>query len=124
MIPGSDLLSQALGLIASQTVTFYAWLSRYTNSVGKDVDEFAEGVDITFGSVQAVPANRYEQLGLDRKRSYVTWFVPAVSVEGLRRNRNSDQFVYAGRRYSITSETPWAAQDGWREIVGMDIGAA
>lgn len=121
MIPGSNLLSQALSMIASQTVRLYTYNGRATNVAGKNETVYLPAIVSTVGSVQAVPANRYEQLGLDRKASHVTWFVPA-NVRGVNRGRNGDQFGYNGQRYNIISETPWLAQDGWVEIVGINIG--
>jgi hypothetical protein len=123
MIPGSNLLAQALTMIASQAVTYYADAGRATSATGRDVTAFAPGVTINLGSVQAVPRTRYEAMGLDYSKSYVTWFVPR-SVLGVARDRSGDQFEWNGRRYDVESVTPWFAQDGWDEILGIDIGPA
>lgn len=121
-VPGSNLLAQALTMIASQAVTYYRDAGRVKNAVGQFVTAFDPGVVVPVGSVQAVPLNRYEALGLDMQKRYVTWFV-SLAVLGVARDRSGDEFAYAGRRYGIVGETPWFTQDGWVEVIGIDIGA-
>lgn len=119
MIPGSNLLRQALSMIGSQAVTYYADAGRATTATGRDVTYFQEGVAVTEGSVQAVPRNRYESLGLDFSRNYVTWFVPQ-NVIGLGRNVSGDNIEFNGRRYDIETMTNWYAQDGWVECLCVE----
>ena len=123
MIPGAKLLAQALTVIASQPVVYYRFTGRDTSATGRDVSAFAPGVTIPLGSVQAVPRTRYESMGLDNSKSYVTWFVMANAL-GVERDRAGDEFEWNGRRYGIESVTPWFAQDGWNEILGIDKGPA
>jgi len=124
MIPGSNLLAAALTLIASQSVRYYRNTGQSPPNVrGQLVGVFEPGVDIGQGSVQAVPLTRYEVLGLDREKHYVSWFVP-INALGVGRERSGDQFEYNGRRFDIVNETNWHAQDGWVSVIGVDIGAA
>lgn len=121
MIPGSNLLRSALTIIARQTVVLYRWSVRTTTDDGLDVSGYDSPETIREGSVQAVPRNRYDSMGLDYTRNYVTWFTSAT-VRGIERDRSPDQFVYGGRRYEVQTVTPWNLQDGWNEVVGVDIG--
>jgi hypothetical protein len=121
MIPGSNLLRSALSVIARQTVILYRWSGRSTTADGMDVSTFSAPETIAEGSVQAVPRNRYDSMGLDYSRNYVTWFTSAA-VTGVERDRSPDQFVYGSRRYEVQLVTPWNLQDGWNEILGIDIG--
>lgn len=123
MIPGSNLLSQALTMIAPQSVVYFADTGRTVTATRREVTAYAPGVTINAGSVQAVPRTRYQAMGLDYAKSYVTWFVPR-SVLGVERDRSGDQFQWNGRRYGVESVTPWFAQDGWVEILGIDKGPA
>jgi hypothetical protein len=123
MIPGSNLLAQALTVIASQTVIYFAATGRTVTATRREVTAFAPGVSIASGSVQAVARDRYEAKGLDYAKSYVTWFVPN-SVLGVARDRAADEFAWNGRRYGVESVTPWFAQDGWSEVLGIDKGPA
>ena len=123
MIPGNNLLTQALSVIGSQSVRLYRNTARTKNELGRFVPAFAPGEVIAVGSVQAVPLSAYASRGLDYKKSYVMWFVPA-NVVGVDRDRSGDQFEWGGRRYSIEQETPWFAQDGWVQILGVSIGVA
>lgn len=121
MIPGSNLLRSALSLIARQTVYLYRWSGRSTTADGMDVSTFSSPEAITEGSVQAVPRNRYDSMGLDYSRNYVTWFTTATAT-GVERDRSPDQFVYGSRRYEVQLVTPWNLQDGWNEVLGIDLG--
>lgn len=123
MIPGSNLLAAALTLIASQPVRYYAFSARTTNAAGQFVPGFAPGVTITKGSVQAVPLDRYEQLGLDRKKVYAAWYAP-VHATGVSPARSGDEFEFGGGRYQIVGETDWFVQDGWVGVIGVKIGPA
>lgn len=122
MIPGSNLLRSALRLIGNQTVTLTPWVSSTTSPTGRDVSSYGTQVVVTEGSVQAVPRDRYADMGLDYTKSYVTWFTSAT-VRGVERNRGPDRFTYGGRLYEVHTVTPWNLQDGWNEVVGVDIGS-
>lgn len=120
-VPGSNLLLAALQLIRPQTVLYYRNTGRTTRPTGLDVATFAPAQPITQCSVQAVPLNRYESMGLDYKRRYVTLFAPK-NVIGVERERSGDEFEYAGKRYSvIEGEADWFMQDGWTAVVGIFI---
>lgn len=123
MIPGSNLLVQALTLVTPQTVRYYADAGRTTNAAGMEVSAFAPGVDVPQSSVQAVPLTKYQALGLDFKSKYVSWLAP-VNVVGVDRDRSGDEFEWNGRRYKVAAETNWFAQDGWVRVLGQEIGAA
>lgn len=135
-IPGSNLLAQALTVIASSPVNFLQWQSATPGPTGLSTSIYAAPQTILKGSVQAVDLSRYEQLGLDRQKSYVTWYVPNVVVQSIRANPDSNGDVIewpvskagallpGARRYQIISDTPWSVQDGWMRVLGVDIGPA
>lgn len=123
MIPGMNLLGKALSVIAPQSVRYFKDAGRTTTATGRNVTAFEPGVDITNGSLQSVPRARYESMGLDYSRSYRSWFVPR-NVIGVERDQSGDEFEFDGRRYKVESVTPWFVQDGWNEVLGIDIGAA
>lgn len=122
-VPGINVLSLALRAIGRQTVTLYRYAGRTTTATGRDVSAYSAPVTVAEGSVQAVPRTRYAAMGLDLTKSYVTWFTTAA-VRGVERDRAPDAFAFSGRRYDVTSVTPWNAQDGWNEVVGVDVGPA
>lgn len=123
LVPGGNLLNAALTLIASQTVIYYRNSGASALSPdGTLIAPFDGPVTIESGSVQSVDLARYEQLGLDRKRSYRLWYV-SQNVIGVGRNRAGDQFAYDNRRYDVIGETPWFTQDGWVGLIGVDIGS-
>ena len=122
-VPGSNVLRMALRVLGRQTVVLYRYASRSTSATGRDVAVYSPPLVVTEGSVQPVPRTRYAAMGLDLTRSYVTWFTSA-SVRGIERDRAPDQFVFGGRLYDVTAVTPWNLQDGWNEVVGVDLGPA
>lgn len=128
MIPGSDLLSLALGVIDSQEVRYYKYLGKGTAATGRDVPTYAEGVDIEDGSVQAVPRKNYTFSGLDFNKTYVNWFVPAevlgIQVQDIERDVAPDRIDWDGLKYQVISLTPWNGQDGWVEATCERIGSA
>ena len=120
-VPGSNLLSAALGLIASQPVQYLQNTGRATNSAGVQIATFAPAITVSQGSVQPVPRSRFQVLGLSMEKSYVTWFV-SRNVVGLERDYSGDRIQYAGRVYQLESETEWFHQDGWISVICVDIG--
>lgn len=117
-VPGLNLLGMALQLIANQSVVYYRWESRALNAARKYVNTYAEPVTIERCSVQAVPLTRYDLMGLDRKKIYVTLFAPA-DILAVQRNRGTDYFIWNGQTYTVDAETPWKVQDGWVEVLGI-----
>lgn len=120
MIPGSNLLSQALSLIRPQSIAYLQCTGRTLDAAGRDVAVYAAPVDVPRTSVQAVPLGRYAQLGLDYKRRYVTVFAP-VNIVGVSRDRTGDRISYDSEYYDVEMETPWFRVDGWVEILAVYV---
>lgn len=119
-VPGENLLLEALDMIESQSVTYYANTGRTTTGAGVYLSTLAAGVPITVGSVQAVPMDKFAVLGLDMAKNYVWWFVPRAVI-GVERELAGDQFQYGTKRYQIESTTDWYAQDGWLSALSVKI---
>lgn len=121
-IPGSNLLNMCLTLIAKQAVTYYEFLSRAENAVGQDITTYEAPVTL-YGSFQAVPKKLYELYGLDLQKEYSTFYASNDLLD-INRDVSGDQIVYNSRRYQIESANDWYAQDGWKGVLCVDIGAA
>lgn len=119
MIPSSNLLNMALTIIAKQTVTYFQYTGRTTNAIGYDVASFAAGIDL-LGSWQPVPRDRYEYLGLDFQRNYVTFYV-SKNILDIQRDVSGDQIEYNGKRWQCQSSNDWYAVDGWVGILCVEI---
>lgn len=113
--PGSNILQQALRVIAQDSFSYSAYVSRETNSIGLDVVTYADPVPAK-GSVQAVPRKLYEQLGLNLQRTYFNFFLPQ-SIVDVNRDVSSDYFTWNGNIYTCESITPWYWIDGWVEVL-------
>ncbi len=121
MIPGSNLLNQALGVIARQTVTYYQDAGRTVSSVLLYDTEYADGVDIT-GSFQPVDNALYQQLGLDLSKTYWTLYT-SNNIVSVNRDVSGDQIAFNGRRFQCESATDWFMIDGWKSVLCVLIGA-
>lgn len=122
MVPGSDLLSIALTVINPQEVIYRQFLGRQPNSARILVDTW--GVPFALmGSVQRVKRDKYTELGLEFSKRYVTLYA-SLDIMDLHRENNGDQFVWAGRKYQVTSDGNWFAMDGWASCIAVDLGAA
>lgn len=122
MIPGSNILNIALSVIARQTVSYFAFTGRVLNAVGEDIPSYADSVDIV-GSLQPVPRILYEQYGLDLQKTYYTFYT-SNPVKDVGRDVSGDQFEFGGQRFQVESNNDWYAQDGWKGVLCVLIGAA
>ena len=118
-VPGSNLLTMALSVIAAQQITYLAYVSRETNSIGNQVTTYAAPTVIR-GSIQPVPRSLMQTLGLDFQRHYVNIFVPN-SVIDIARDVTSDQFQFAGATYQGLSLTRWFDVDGWNQVLAIEV---
>lgn len=120
MIPGSNILNMAMSVIATQAVDYYAYAYRTVNDIGLDVAGYQDPVTI-YGSVQAVPRSVYQERGLDLQKNYVNFFVRSDAID-LHRDTSGDQFRYSGKVFQLISTTNWYGQDGWVEVLCVEIG--
>lgn len=120
MIPGRNNLALAMSVLTPQTAALSRFADRVANAAGQQVASYAPPVTITGGSIQPVPAARYEQLGLDRKKRYVQWWAP-TSIFGVARLRAPDRFTWNGAGYEVTQEDDWHVQDGWVRVVAVRL---
>lgn len=116
-VPGSNLLNMATRVIAKQTVSYKAFVSRSTNENGTDIAVYATAVDIT-GSLQPVPRNRYADMGLDFNKDYFNFFCSEQLLD-LQRDVTGDIFTFAGFTYKVESLTPWFNIDGWVQALAV-----
>ena len=70
--------------------------------------------------MQPVPRVLMETLGLDFQKHYVNIFVPQ-SVIDIRRDVSSDKFIYCGVTYQGISLTKWVSQDGWNQVLCVEV---
>ena len=113
--PGSNLLKQALTVIAPQSILYYAQNGRTLNSVGQWVTTYALPA-LVLGSFQPVPKNLYEVYGLDLQKTYATFYTLSDVID-IHRDTSNDQIVYNSQTYQCESNNDWFAQDGWKGVL-------
>jgi|SRR5882757_4717709 len=119
MIPGSNLLKQALTVIAKQPVDYYQYLSRSTNAIGMFVSIYADPITIR-GSFQPVPRNFYQQYGLDLSKSYYTFYT-LNDIFSLDRDVAGDKIVAYGKEYQCQSNNDWFSADKWKGVLCIGV---
>lgn len=119
IVPGSNLLAMALGVIGPQPVQWLPFVALVTNAAGVKVATWGAPVTV-HGSFQPVARNLIQTLGLDFAKSYATFYATANVMDVLR-NKTGDRLIYAGKTYQVVSNTDWFAQDGWKGIMCVEV---
>lgn len=119
IVPGANLLNEAFACIGTSTVQYQQSLSRALNTVGQWVSTYANPVPIQC-SVQAVPRNKYVQLGLDLNKEYVSVFVPR-HWKIFERDLTGDQFIFDKQLFRIENDSDWFVQDYWVSITAVKV---
>lgn len=122
MIPGINLLSIALGAIASQSGEWLRFIGNTQNSQGQDIPEYAPAQVVT-GSLQSTDAKTVQDMGLDVTAKHRT-FYSSHPIAITDRETSPDLLIFYGRKYQVAGEVDWINQDGWKGVVLVDIGAA
>lgn len=116
-----NLLETVLQVLPSNGIVEYLrFTGNTTNASGYDVPSFDAPVPVPKSQVQAVPRVSYGFLNLDYAKSYVNWFVPR-DVFGLGRDYSGDRMTYNGTLYQCIDPTDWSEQDGWVQMLCVDI---
>lgn len=118
-IPGANLLGIALRVIQPQTLSHEAFVSRESNSAGDFVSVYAPPVPIE-GSMQAVNEKLYQELGLNLAKNYSMLYTSA-NVQPTGRDREGDRVTFAGKVWLCESDQNWAAVDGWRKMLCIEV---
>lgn len=119
MIPGSNILAQALSVIGSTTVKYCKALARTTNAVGQYVTQYDEGVCIS-GSLQPVPRSMYAQLELDFSKQYYMFYT-TTPIRDVERDETPDKIVYLDAEYVTVSRSDWNNIDGWNGVMFVKV---
>lgn len=116
-----NLLGVVLQVLPSNGVVHHLkFAGSTTNATGYDVPSFEDPVLVPQSQVQPVPRISYGFLQLEYQKSYVNWFVPR-EVLGLERDYSGDRMTYGDELYQCISATDWAKQDGWVQMLCVDI---
>ncbi len=114
----SNLLNRALRLLPAQTISYYKDLGRANNEIGVYETNYALPVDIK-GSLQAVPLNSYQTLGLDFGKKYVIFYTRTDLIT-IERNVSGDIFVWNNEWYQCQSSTDWHKLNGWMGVIAVE----
>ena len=114
-----NLLNMAMTVVGKQPFNYIKFLSRETNSIGVDVANYAAPL-ATYGQVQPVPRDLYQQYGLDFQKNYLTVYV-SKEILDIQRDVSGDKIQFAGKNFQCLSETDWFPMDGWTSVLCAQI---
>lgn len=115
-----NILMQAHALIPFQPFLWYRWKSNGTDSALLRVSSYQEPVTC-HGSIQSVPQDMYERLGLDWEKNYILVYSPN-DIKGLDGQQSPDKLVFGGKNWKVVRVTPWHSYDGWTEVLAVEMG--
>lgn len=122
MIPGSNLLGQALMAITPQAIAYYRATGRTVNTIGEYITAFAAATTV-YGSFQPLSRALYSQYNLDLQKSYYTFYTSSNVID-IERDISSDQIRYNNQIFQCISNNDWYAQDGWKGMMCVYVGNA
>ena len=115
----NNLLNQALNIIPKQTFTYYKFKSVEANDIGLRQIVYESPVELQ-GSVQAVPQDMYEKLGLDWSKKYISIHCSTDIRNTDNEQVAPDKVVWNGKNYLVTKQTNWYTQDGWNKVIAVE----
>lgn len=121
-VPGANLYRLATRLITPQRVQYYMFKERATDRQRNFVNIYNEPRKL-MASVQAVPREKYSEMGLNWQKNYVKIFVDRDVID-LDRNASGDMFVFGKTRkrvYKLEDESTWFEQDGWAACLAVQV---
>lgn len=115
----NNLLNQAFRVIPQQNFTYYKYKSNTINDYGIKVNVYETGIDFK-GSVQAVDSKMYQQFGLDVSKKYIQIF-SSLNIQNVEGQEAPDKVNWNGKDYNVVNCTDWYKQDGWTNIIAVEI---
>lgn len=110
----NNLLKTALTVIPKQTVAWRKHTGRTLNDIGRWVDTFADGVDVT-GSFQSMDTKTAQEHGFMTAGRYAK-FLTSADIKPVERDSTPDKVEYGGRTYDVLDVVDWSEQDGWKRV--------
>ena len=115
----NNILQQAMSLIETQPLLYFAFIDRTTMANGMLVPSYAPAINVK-GSIQPVPRTLMEFLGLDMQRNYVNIFI-SQSIIDIDRDVSSDKFQYRSVTYQVLSLTKWENIAGFNQALCVQV---
>lgn len=120
-IPGANLYRIASRMIRPQLTEYYMYLGRFPDKQRNLVSTYAPAARV-MASVQAVPREKYGEMGLEFQKNYVKIYVDRDVID-LDRDAGGDMFVFgkSRKKYKLEDETTWFEQDGWVSCLAVQV---
>ncbi|SFN98257.1 phage collar protein [Xenorhabdus japonica] len=107
--------------IPQQTALWYRFKTREEDELGQWQSVYHEPLPIS-GSWQAVDTQDVQEMGLDTAKVYRKLYT-SHDISHIQRGAAPDYLVFAGRRYEVTGDADWYAQDGWKSVICIEAGS-
>lgn len=115
-----NLYNMAARVIPQQTAFWYRFKSRTTDDLGKWVAQYHSPEPVT-GSWQAVDTQDVQEMGLVTGKVYRRLYT-SHDIHAIQRGDAPDYLVFNGKRYDVTGDADWYAQDGWKSVLCIEAG--
>lgn len=113
-----NLLEQAHVLIPFQPFLWHPWQSQSLDSALLRVNDYEAPIECR-GSIQRVPQEMYERLGLDWENNYRLVY-SSHDIKGLDGQQSPDVLTFEGKNWKVVRVTPWYGYDGWNEVLVVE----
>lgn len=118
-ILGGHILKKAMALVGSQEVGLCKFVKREANSIGYDIDVYAQPKSIV-AQVQSVPRKDYIYMGLELAQSYITIY-SETSINDISRDKAPDRVLYCGQTFQIVNADNWKKPQGYTGVLAVMI---
>lgn len=121
MVPGSNLLNMALGVIQpTRGATVEGYLGEVENDFGGTEVSYKPAAPLVNVSIQPMSKQQTQQTGLALNKSYIQIWVNH-QIQGAYRGRQNDIINWAGYRWEVQPDADWMIQDGWVRIIAVKL---
>lgn len=115
-----NVLSTAQRVIRTQDFVLRRYNGRVKMPNGVYVSNYDDDVTLN-GSIQPIARSRYEKMGLDFEKDYIS-ILATTDIMDLMRDRSGDQIVIDGRLFETIGESDWTRSAGWNRIMCVRVG--
>jgi len=106
-----NLLNTALSILPKTTALWYRFDKLVVDDRGKEKAQYKEPLKI-IGSFQAVDVQTIQELGLEIKREYKTFYT-SNNLKLVNQSTSPDYLEISGSVYDIINSTNWHDINGW-----------
>ena len=114
----NNVFEMAMAAIPRVEFSVQKFVSRAPNDFGVLINVYTAPVSY-WGCVQPVKNTKYEALGLQFGKNYITVW-GEVEMNGIDRQAVADRILYNGKTFNVVSSSDWMAYNGWSSVIAVE----